>query len=97
MVNNEITVIFCDGTKVILKSDAPDLGALTEEIIKHKKDLEINNIKVECNFEGFDEASFRDILEKSISSFLQAIQIDQNDYQKALESCKNKNEQIYFD
>ena len=89
MGTKQIKVVLKPGHEVILQSDAPNIGELIEEIVKVKDAFNPNEVEIECDYDGFDKASFRQIVIDATEDFLEAIRLDKEAYEKALEGLKS--------
>lgn len=88
MASKTIHVTLAPNHEVSLTSDAPDIDALVREIVKVRDAFDPEQVKVDCEHEGFDEASFREIVIQSASDFIKAIRLDEEAYKEALRDLK---------
>ncbi len=88
MANKTVCVTLAPGHEVSLTSDAPDIGTLVKEIVKVRDAFNPEQVKVDCSYEGFDEASFREVVVQAASDFIDAIHLDKVAYDNALKELK---------
>lgn len=88
MASKTIHVTLTPNHEVSLTSDAPDIDALVREIVKVRDVFDPEQVKVDCEHEGFDKASFREIVIQSASDFIKAIRLDEEEYMEALRNLK---------
>lgn len=89
MGNRIIRVTLAPGHEVSLTSDAPDIDALVKEIVKVRDMFKPDQVKVHCDYDGFDEASFQEVVAQSASDFIDTINLDKKAYDNALKDLKN--------
>lgn len=88
MESKEVKVILKPGCEIILKSDAPDIGALVKSIVQIKDQFDPDELAIECEHEGFDKASFKEVVIEATNSFINAIRLDKAAYDAALAQLK---------
>lgn len=88
MANRTIRVTLAPGHVVSLASDAPDIGSLVKTIVEIREEFDPAHVRVNSNFEGFDEKSFQEIVVEAANDFINAMQLDKDAYDKALEELK---------
>lgn len=86
METKEVKVVFNDGNEFILKNDAPDIAGLVRTIVNMRDDIKSDEISIECDHQGFDKQSFKEVLVEAINDFRQAISLDKDAYDAALKS-----------
>jgi hypothetical protein len=84
MENKEVKVILKTGHEVILKNDAPDIGALVKAIVQIREDFNPDELSIECGYEGFDKASFKEVIIEATNSFIKEMKLDKASYEAAL-------------
>lgn len=84
MESKEVKVILKPGYEVILKSDAPDIGALVSAIVQIKDQFDPNELAIECEYEGFDKASFKEVVIEATNAFIYEMQVDKEAYDAAI-------------
>lgn len=88
MANNVVTVNLDDNHKVDLLTDSPNISALVEEVVKVKDGLDIDAISVDCDLETFDVKSFTDVIQESIRSFIQELQLETMKFNAAVDDLR---------
>lgn len=88
MANNVVTVNLDDNHKVDLLTDSPNISALVEEVVKVKDGLDIDVISVDCDLETFDVKSFTDVIQESIRSFVQELQLETMKFNAAVDDLR---------
>ena len=89
MANRIVRVTLAPGHEVTLTSDAPDIDALAKEIVKVRDSFNPEGVKVDCDLEGFDQASFREVVVQTTNDFIDAIRLDEEAYENALKELKD--------
>ena len=89
MATKTIHVTLAPNHEASLTSDAPDIGALVREIVNVRDVFDSEQVKVSCDYEGFDKASFREIVIQAANDFVEAIRLDEEAFEKALKDLKN--------
>lgn len=89
MENKEVKVILKPGHEVILKSDAPDIGALVSAIVQIRDQFDPSELRVECEHDGFDKASFKEIIIEATSAFIDEIRLDRAAYDAAIATLQD--------
>ncbi|MBR0404278.1 MAG: hypothetical protein IJI68_03605 [Eggerthellaceae bacterium] len=84
METKEVRVVIMPGHEFVLQSDAPDIDGLVSTIVQLKGQFDPNCITIECEHEGFDKASFKDVVIGATNDFLEAIRLDKAAYEAAL-------------
>ena len=84
MANNVVTVNLDDNHKVDLLTDSPNISELVEEVVNIKDSLDIDAITVDCDLETFDVKSFTEVIQESVRSFVQELQIETEKYNAAV-------------
>ena len=88
MANNVVTVNLDDNHKVDLLTDSPNISARGEEVVNIKESLDIDTITVDCDLETFDSKSFTEVIQESIRSFVQELQIETEKYNAAVDNLR---------
>lgn len=88
MANSTVKVNLGDGHAVDLLTDSPNIGALVEEIVKIKDDLDIDAITVECDLDSFDVKSFTEVIKESVRSFVNELQIEKDKFEAVLNDLR---------
>lgn len=89
MATKTIHVTLAPNHEVLLTSDAPDIGALVREIVNVRDAFDPEQVNVSCDYEGFDKASFREIVIQAANDFVEAIRLDEEAFENALKDLKN--------
>lgn len=84
MANSEVRVVLARGNEVALATDNPNVESLVSKIVELKETLNIDSIYVECSLEGFDSASFTEVVKESTQQFLDALRLEHDKYEKAM-------------
>jgi hypothetical protein len=92
MANNNVIVTLAEGHEVILNTDAPDIGSLVGEIVKIKDSICLDDITIECDFDGFDKASFKEVIVEATNSFLKSIELEKAKYDAILNTLRQQDQ-----
>lgn len=84
MATKEVRVILKPGHEVILKSDSPDIAKLVNSIVELRGQFNPSDIRIECDHKGFDTKSFQEVVIEAVNSFIDAIQLDEEAYERAI-------------
>lgn len=90
MENRTITIALSPEHKISLTSDAPDIGKLVNAIVEVKDQFDPEQIEIDCDFDGFDKQSFREIVIQVAGDFIQEIQLDKNAFEQAIKELESK-------
>ena len=90
--NNVITIAFDKDNEINLNSDNPDLNVFVTKVIELKDSCNFELIEITTANEDFDKKGFKDIVLKSINSFLKDIEINEEQLEQALKSIKETKE-----
>ncbi|WP_233789346.1 hypothetical protein [Eggerthella lenta] len=94
MENRTITITLSPEHKVSLTSDAPDIGKLVNTIVEIKDQFDPEQVEIDCDFDGFDKQSFKEIVIQAADDFIQEIQLDKNAFEQALKELEKSSEPI---
>lgn len=89
MVTKTIHVTLAPNHEALLTSDAPDIGALVREIVNVRDVFDPEQVKVSCDYEGFDRISFREIVIQAANDFIEAIRLDEEAFENVLKDLKD--------
>lgn len=89
MENKEVKVILKPDHEVVLKSDAPDIGALVSAIVRIRDQFDPSELRVECEHDGFDKASFKEIIIEATNKFIDEMRLDKAAYDAAIATLQN--------
>ena len=89
MATKTIHVTLAPNHEALLTSDAPDIGALVREIVNVRDAFDPEQVKVSCDYEGFDKVSFREIVIQAANDFIEAIRLDEEAFENALKDLKD--------
>lgn len=84
MANKIVSVTLAPNHEVLLTSDAPNIDALVKEIVKVRDSFNPDQVKVDCDHDGFDKESFREVVVQAASDFIEEIRLDKEAYDNAL-------------
>lgn len=76
MANKIVRVSLAPNHEVSLTNDAPDIDALVKEVVSVRDSFNPDQVKVDCDHEGFDKESFREVVIQAASDFIEAIHLD---------------------
>lgn len=89
MEDKKITIIFNSDEKIELSNNTPDLKSLVDKIVELKDVIVIDDIKVKCVKE-FDVENFASIIKTSITEFISKININNEDFEKAIDNLNKQ-------
>ena len=72
-----------------MKSDAPDIGALVSTIVQIRDQFDPSELIVECEYDGFDKTSFKEIIIEATSAFIDEIRLDKAAYDAAIAALQD--------
>ena len=72
-----------------MKSNAPDIGALVSAIVQIRDQFNLSELRVECEHDGFDKASFKEIIIEATSAFIDEIRLDKAAYDAAVAALQD--------
>lgn len=76
--------------KIELLQNNPDLSKLKHMILSNL-DLDVKEIKIECEEIDFDKKAFLDVLVETIESIKSKLKINKAEFDKAMEELNNHN------
>lgn len=88
MANRTIHITLAPGHVVSLASDAPNIGSLVKTIVEIREEFDPAHVRVDSNFEGFDEKGFQEVVIEAANDFINAMQLDKDAFDKAMEELK---------
>ena len=91
MGNSEVKVTLAPGNEVTLATDNPNIDELVKAIVKIKDSLDLDEIKISCEKDSFDAASFTEVIRESCKDFLDSIKLEKESYETVLSALENKN------
>lgn len=92
MASKQVKVILKPGHEVVLQSDAPDIGELVNAIVTIKDNFIPGELSIECEYDGFDKASFREVVIEATNDFIEAMRLDKQAFKDALAALQSQSQ-----
>ncbi len=83
--SSKVSIELKSGLNVELDTNSPNIEKLIATIVENKEAISPVDIKVECDDEKFDCASFREIVQKAIADLIKDITIEEDAVKAAQE------------